>query len=303
MLFVPGGAALWALLPLVASRSLRLGSGGYGLLLGAVGVGAVAYALPHSNRVLGANGTLGGGALVFAGVLVVLATVRNTWLVSVALLFAGMAWIGVLSTLNAATQTRLPGWVRARVLAVYLLVFQGGQGLAAPLWGALAERLGLAVPLLAGSGLLLVSALSLRRWPLHGRRGAIPRPPRTGRSHRCCSNRDRPRAPYSSPSPTASRRGTRPPSVSAWSTSPVPGGAPEPLSGACTRTDGTLGTSSKTTSSPPRPSTWSNTVTDSPSPTAGTRSGHAVSWPRAPDRRSPTPSTRPRAPSFRGTVG
>lgn len=116
VLFIPGGAALWALLPLVASRSLHMGSGGYGLLLGAVGVGAVAgaFVLPHSNRVFGANGTLGSSALVFAGVLTVLATVRIPWLVTVALLFAGLAWIGVLSTLNAAMQTRLPGWVRAR---------------------------------------------------------------------------------------------------------------------------------------------------------------------------------------------
>ncbi|WP_413812499.1 MFS transporter [Streptomyces sp. OE57] len=178
ILFIPGGAALWALLPLVASRSLNLGSGGYGLLLGAVGVGAVAgaFILTHSNRVLGANGTLGSGALVFASVLVILATVRIPWLVTVALLFAGLAWIGVLSTLNAAMQTRLPGWVRARGLAVYLLVFQGGQALVAPLWGALADRLGLAVPLLAGSALLLVSAISLRRWPLYGAEGVDSSP-------------------------------------------------------------------------------------------------------------------------------
>src|SRR5215207_608421 len=44
-LFVLPGTALWALLPLVASRLLGLGSGGYGLLLGALGVGAVAGAV------------------------------------------------------------------------------------------------------------------------------------------------------------------------------------------------------------------------------------------------------------------
>ncbi|MGW1094048.1 MFS transporter [Streptomyces sp. NPDC002596] len=137
LLFIPGGAALWALLPLTASRSLGLGSGGYGLLLAAVGVGAVAgaFALPRMRRLLGANGTLAAGAVVFAGVLAVLATVRAPWLIAAALLPAGLAWIAVLSTLNAAVQTRLPGWVRARGLAVYLLVFQGGQALAAPLWG------------------------------------------------------------------------------------------------------------------------------------------------------------------------
>ncbi|MGW2180459.1 MFS transporter [Streptomyces sp. NPDC001732] len=168
ILFIPGGAALWALLPLVASRSLHLGSGGYGLLLGAVGVGAVAgaFVLPRTNRKLGASRTLGCGALLFAGVLVVLATVRNPWLVTLALLFAGLAWIAVLSTLNAAVQTQLPGWVRARGLAVYLLVFQGGQALAAPLWGTLAAGLGLTVPLLSAGALLIVCAFSLRRWPL-----------------------------------------------------------------------------------------------------------------------------------------
>ncbi|MGP4088485.1 MFS transporter [Streptomyces sp. KR55] len=178
VLFIPGGAALWSLLPLVASRSLGLGSGGYGMLLGAVGVGAVggALVLPAVRRALGANGTLAAGAVVFAGVLAVLATVRTPWLAVVVLLPAGLAWIGVLSTLSAALQTRLPGWVRARGLAVYLLVFQGGQALAAPVWGALADGLGLTVSLLAGSGLLLFGAASLRRWPLHGMDGIDPSP-------------------------------------------------------------------------------------------------------------------------------
>ncbi|MGC4949354.1 MFS transporter [Streptomyces sp. DT224] len=178
VLFIPGGAALWSLLPLVASRSLGLGSGGYGVLLGAVGVGAVggAFVLPAVRRALGANGTLSAGAVVFAGVLALLATTRTPWLAVVALLPAGVAWIGVLSTLNAAVQTRLPGWVRARGLAVYLLVFQGGQALAAPVWGALADGPGLTVSLLAGSGLLLAGAVAAWRRPLHGMDGIDPTP-------------------------------------------------------------------------------------------------------------------------------
>ncbi|MDQ0767065.1 MFS transporter [Streptomyces canus] len=177
-LFIPGGAALWSLLPLVAIRSLGLGSGGYGLLLGVVGIGAVsgAFVLPAIRRACGANGTLVAGTVVFAGVLVVLATVHTPWLVAVVLLPAGVAWIGVLSTLNTAVQTRLPGWVRARGLAVYLLVFQGGQALAAPLWGVLADALGLNLALLAGSCLLLAGAASVRRWPLHGTDGVDPTP-------------------------------------------------------------------------------------------------------------------------------
>ena len=41
LLFVPVATALWALLPLVATQQLGIGAGGYGLLLGAMGVGAV----------------------------------------------------------------------------------------------------------------------------------------------------------------------------------------------------------------------------------------------------------------------
>ena len=44
-LFVLPGTALWALLPLVATRRLGLSSGGYGLLLAALGIGAVTGAV------------------------------------------------------------------------------------------------------------------------------------------------------------------------------------------------------------------------------------------------------------------
>ncbi|MFF5156572.1 MFS transporter [Streptomyces sp. NPDC000348] len=177
-LFVPGAAALWSLLPLVASRSLGLGPGGYGVLLGVVGVGAVAgaFALPAARRGLGVNGTLAAGSTVFAVTLVVLATAPPPWLAAAALLPAGLAWIGVLSTLNAAVQQRLPGWVRGRGLAVHLMVFQGGQALTAPVWGALADGPGLTASLLIGAGLLVGGALSVRRLPLRAADGDDPSP-------------------------------------------------------------------------------------------------------------------------------
>jgi hypothetical protein len=43
-LFLVPGSVLWALLPVVATQHLGLGSAGYGVLLGALGVGAIAGA-------------------------------------------------------------------------------------------------------------------------------------------------------------------------------------------------------------------------------------------------------------------
>ncbi len=111
---------------------------------------------------------------MFALVLLVLATVHVIWIAVLVLLPAGVAWIGVLSTLNAAIQTRLPGWVRARGLAVYLLVFQGGQAVAAPVWGALVQWLGLTTALLIGTVVMLLSALTLYRWKLYSMEGIDP---------------------------------------------------------------------------------------------------------------------------------
>ena len=172
-LFLVPGSALWALLPLVASRRLGLGSGGYGVLLGAVGVGAVAGALllPRLrarwtvNRLLLVAGTL------FTGVLAVLALGRSQAVVVAALLPAGVAWVMVLSSVNAAMQLFLPGWVRARGLAVYQMVFAGAQAAGALAWGALSDVSGLVVAHLAAAGLMAAGVVTLRWLPLRDTSG------------------------------------------------------------------------------------------------------------------------------------
>ena len=63
---------------------------------------------------------------MFALATVALATLGSPLLVWLAMVAAGMAWLAILTSLNVATQTAVPRWVRARALAVYLLVFQGG---------------------------------------------------------------------------------------------------------------------------------------------------------------------------------
>ena len=169
LLFVVPGTVVWALLALVASRRLGLGPGGYGLLLAALGVGAVAgaFALPRLRGLTSTNGILLLASLVYGAALVAVALVDNPAAVTVVLLAAGAAWLAVLASLNATMQLFLPGWVRARGLSTYQIVFVGGQGVAALVWGLLAEEFGLQAVFLAAAGLMLAGAVSLRWWPLH----------------------------------------------------------------------------------------------------------------------------------------
>jgi len=162
-LFVVPASALWALLAVVASHGLGLDSGGYGLLLAALGVGAIAGTLVFTRlREAVAPGWLVAAASVlFAGGMVVAAVSTSTLVVSLVLVPAGFGWLLALSSFNTTLQLILPPWVRARALAVYLLVFLGGQGVGALVWGFVAAGLGTSTTLLVGAVLLLAGAATL----------------------------------------------------------------------------------------------------------------------------------------------
>ena len=163
--FVLCGASLWALLPLVARNELKTGAQGYGLLLGCLGVGAVAAAmvLPRLKRNNSTDGVVAVATFVFAAATVTLAYVREFWLLMIAMLLAGGAWLSLLSSLNVAVQTVVPSWVRGRALSVYMLVFFGGLAGGSALWGAVAEHLGLSRALLiAAAGMIVGLAATFR---------------------------------------------------------------------------------------------------------------------------------------------
>ena len=163
--FIFFASAIWALLPLVARNDLGLGSGGYGLLLGCVGVGAVlgALLLPRLRGRVAADALLGGASVVVAGLALVMAFVDVTAVVAATLAVGGAAWVLALSTLNAAYQTTLPGWVKARGMAFYLVVFQGGTAVGSALVGVLAQATSVRTTLLiSGIGLLVGAAAGTR---------------------------------------------------------------------------------------------------------------------------------------------
>ena len=159
-LFMLFANSIWALLPVVAHTRLHLGSGGYGLLLGGVGIGAVigAAGLPRLRARISAGALMTASTLAFAGVTLALAYVRASGLAGLALVIGGVAWFLVLSTLNSQYQSTLPGWAKARGMSYYLVIFQGGGALGAAAFRAGAQNTGLTGALLAAAvGLALVA--------------------------------------------------------------------------------------------------------------------------------------------------
>jgi MFS family permease len=155
-------SALLALLPLLARP---FGSVGYGLLLGAFGLGACvgAAVLPRLRHALPVNRVVALAIVVFAAVVFAAGRAQVFWSLWVVLFIGGVAWIAILACLNVAAQTTAPYWVRARALSMYLLVLQGGMAGGSALWGALASRYGIPAALLfAAVGLLLALAMLSR---------------------------------------------------------------------------------------------------------------------------------------------
>jgi predicted MFS family arabinose efflux permease len=165
-------SAYWALLPLVARNQIAAGPEIYGVLLGAIGAGAVgaAFTLPYAKARLGADRLVAAGTLGTALALVLFGLARDSATALVASVLAGASWIAVLSTLNVSAQVALPEWVRARGLALFMTAYFGAHTAGSALWGQVAALAGLPLAhYLAAAGAVLIIPLT---WRWHLQTGA-----------------------------------------------------------------------------------------------------------------------------------
>ncbi len=158
-------SAYWALLPLVARTQIAGGAEVYGILLGAIGAGAVgcAFFLPHLKLKLGPDRLVAAGTVGTAFAMVLFAIANSVGIALAASVIAGICWIGALSSLNVSAQVALPEWVRGRGLAIYVTVFFGAVTLGSAIWGEVAGLVGLRLAhLLAAAGALIAIPLTWR---------------------------------------------------------------------------------------------------------------------------------------------
>ncbi len=154
-------SSLFALLPSVA-RSVDSKAIGYGLLLGCFGAGAIAGALLMQTL----RARFSTEMIISAGVVILgAAIVAITWLhhlstLAVVVFVSGAAWVLFISLINALVQNLAPDWVRARVLAIFTLVYMGSFALGSAAWGGVAQNRSVRLALLC-SGLGTVGSAIL----------------------------------------------------------------------------------------------------------------------------------------------
>ena len=162
--------ASWSLLPLIAKVELGGGPGTYGILLGAVGVGAIAAALvlPSVRNRVSRGTQVFAATLLYSATMLALAWIRNEPILIVVMLISGAAWITVLSALQVSAQTTVPAWVRARALSVYIMVFSGGLFAGSAFWGWIAAQFGVPQALTAAAACAALAAIATVRIDLKG---------------------------------------------------------------------------------------------------------------------------------------
>jgi len=143
-------SALFALLPTVA-RSVNESAIGYGVLLGCFGTGAIAGAFimqvaraRWSDEII-----VSAGVGILGLVIILMAGLHQLNTLAPVMLVGGAAWVVFISLINALLQNLAPDWVRARVLAIFILVYQGSFALGSAVWGGVAQRAGIGIALVA----------------------------------------------------------------------------------------------------------------------------------------------------------
>jgi hypothetical protein len=141
-LFAITSSVIQSVLP---TRTAELGGGefAYGLLLGAMGFGALIAAFTRKAVVE----TLGQRSIPITitafGVFGIIEGLSpNITLATAALVVIGMCWVWTLTTTNATAQLLSPPWVRGRAMSLYTRAFVGIIPLGSIISGATADAIG-----------------------------------------------------------------------------------------------------------------------------------------------------------------
>lgn len=166
-LFTLCSSALLSLLPLLAKRELGLDSTGFGLLLGSFGMGAIACGiviLPRLRPKTSVESLITISMALLAIVIFTMGYVRNFGILCVVMVLGGAAYITIISKFYTIGIKSAPKWIGARILAIYLLILNGGFVVGSVLWGTVANLFGISITLLVASLALGATIIAKKRY-------------------------------------------------------------------------------------------------------------------------------------------
>jgi MFS family permease len=152
--------------PLLARDVLHQEASGFGLLMTALGVGAVAgaVALAVWGRARPAVGALAAPAVAQAVATATLAAVSTVHAAAGLLLITGFCGILFMAGSNSTLQLTVPDELRGRVMSLHTLMFAGVTPFGSLLVGSVAEAFGIRASLVVNGGCGLVAVLALVVW-------------------------------------------------------------------------------------------------------------------------------------------
>jgi predicted MFS family arabinose efflux permease len=160
------------LMPFFADDIFHRGSRGLGILMGAMGVGAVfgTLVLARRTRLSGLSRVMVISGLTTAGCYLIFAWSRSFYLSLAIMPVIGYSVMRQMASANTTIQTLIPDEYRGRIMALYAMTVVGLGPFGSLAAGALAARFGARLTLAAGGVLALAATLvfawHLRRDPI-----------------------------------------------------------------------------------------------------------------------------------------
>lgn len=154
------------LVPLLAREVLHQDAHGFGVLMAAVGAGAVlgAALLTLLGEQRPPMAALIGPAIVFSLAALAMTPVRTFWLAAALLFVMGCSGMLFMASANTTVQVTVPDALRGRLMSLYMLVFVGVTPFGSLLFGAITEAFGVPAGFLAGGVLGFASVGGLALW-------------------------------------------------------------------------------------------------------------------------------------------
>ncbi len=157
-------AALWSLLPLVAKNLVGGGASVYGLMLGALGIGALigAGCIGWMRDNLGYRRLFAISSICLALTTLAMATVSAVVPLLIVLAVGGLGWMISMSTFNLVVQMAAAETHRGRAISVYYIALFGGLALGSWAFGHIAEMVSVRTGLIVATAGLAASLVLYR---------------------------------------------------------------------------------------------------------------------------------------------